>query len=161
MNLSISKTIRRLNRRVATDAAAKGGGVPLDKLYQTNLVNVNDPTIKESDTPLYLHIPKTGGTAAGDYYACLGLVTSENLAISEGQSSHTIIDTHSVAGIQQAKQLQVVQRGIADMIITPLLPAAVEMFDSDHQARVFGLFRHPIEREVSRYYYRQIASWEP
>mmetsp|Transcript_13680 Transcript_13680/g.18339 ORF Transcript_13680/g.18339 Transcript_13680/m.18339 type:complete len:345 (-) Transcript_13680:94-1128(-) len=157
LDLPVSTTIRCLSRRAKMTGVAKGAA--LDELFQANLGDIINLMIKENDTPLYLHIPKAGGTAVIDYYRCLGLVTSENLYISEGRS-HIMLETHSVEGIHQAKDLEIVQRGLADVIFTPLLPAAMEMFDSNHQARVFALFRHPIDREVSLYYYRQIADWE-
>lgn len=35
------------------------------------------------------------------------------------------------------------------------------LFNPEHKGRMFALFRHPIERAVSKFYYLRKATWEP
>ena len=54
-----------------------------------------------------------------------------------------------------------VESGLVDIIFTTDVKFAVEtLFDSNHPGRMFALFRHPIRRLVSKFYYVQHATWE-
>ena len=39
--------------------------------------------------------------------------------------------------------------------------ASMMLFAPDRRARMFALFRHPVDRAVSKFYYLQKATWEP
>jgi hypothetical protein len=57
--------------------------------------------------------------------------------------------------------LGLVESGVVDMIVTSDPTYAVEnLFDATHKGRVMALFRHPIDRLVSRFYYLREAKWE-
>ena len=34
------------------------------------------------------------------------------------------------------------------------------LFDENHKGRVLAMFRHPVDRLVSKFFYLQIATWE-
>ena len=71
------------------------------------------------------------------------------------------VDTTSQKGILRAAKLGLVASGKADMIFTSDINfAAAHLFDSNHRARIFSLFRHPVDRSVSKFYYLQTATWE-
>ncbi|KAL7549028.1 hypothetical protein ACHAWF_015488 [Thalassiosira exigua] len=54
-----------------------------------------------------------------------------------------------------------VPSGVADLVVTSSLNFAVEhLYDDDHTGRVFALFRHPVDRLVSKFFYSQVATWE-
>ena len=54
-----------------------------------------------------------------------------------------------------------VSSGKADMIFTSDISFAVaKLFDNDHRARILALFRNPVDRCVSKFYYLQTATWE-
>mmetsp|Transcript_10737 Transcript_10737/g.16041 ORF Transcript_10737/g.16041 Transcript_10737/m.16041 type:complete len:341 (-) Transcript_10737:549-1571(-) len=139
----------------------------------TDIGYVTDP-IKETDTPLYWHIFKSGGSSMKAYYSCMGLVVAsrqgifdhiadETLQVIEDKSTghkYVNVDTADIVGMIRAKRLGLASSGLADIIFSPLLTPASNMFDAQHQGRFFALFRHPIERAVSMFYYRQVASWE-
>lgn len=73
------------------------------------------------------------------------------------------MDTTTAAGIQRAISMNLVQSGMVDIIFTPLLHDSSQLFNntSNQQGRVFGLFRHPVERAVSLFHYLKKATWEP
>ena len=73
-----------------------------------------------------------------------------------------LVDTTTPNGIQRAKSLNLVDSGLADIIFTPLLHDAAQLFNgTSHQGRIFCIFRHPIERAISLFHYLKKASWEP
>mmetsp|Transcript_17997 Transcript_17997/g.51543 ORF Transcript_17997/g.51543 Transcript_17997/m.51543 type:complete len:207 (-) Transcript_17997:54-674(-) len=49
---------------------------------------------------------------------------------------------------------------MVDVIFTMQFASVVPIFSQDFQARLFTLFRHPIDRAVSQFYYLQDATWE-
>jgi hypothetical protein len=66
-----------------------------------------------------------------------------------------------MAGLDQVAALGVVPNQQADLIVTPLITYASELFDASNKGRVFALFRHPVKRIVDQFYYRQAATWDP
>ena len=53
------------------------------------------------------------------------------------------------------------QSGLADIVIAQNLHETADLYTPEYRGRFFALFRHPIDRAVSLFYYRQIAHWEP
>ena len=71
------------------------------------------------------------------------------------------IDACSVSGLQTAHSLGFASQQPADAVFTSYFRQSMEyLFDDAHQAAVFATFRNPIEREVSRFFYVQHATWE-
>lgn len=72
------------------------------------------------------------------------------------------VDVISKAGILRAKKLGLVASKKADIIVTPnMMYAAEQLFDKEHKGRMMAVFRHPVQRVVSLFYYLQVADWEP
>ncbi|KAL3783294.1 hypothetical protein HJC23_007963 [Cyclotella cryptica] len=71
------------------------------------------------------------------------------------------VDTSNRKGLIRAKEMGLVESGKVDVIFTTDVKFAVEtLFDEEHPGRLFALFRHPIHRLVSKFYYMQSAKWE-
>ena len=72
------------------------------------------------------------------------------------------VDTTSLSGILRANEMGLVGSNKADIIFTHDISAAMNHlgFSPLNQGRALSLFRHPIERLVSKFYYLQTASWE-
>ena len=51
--------------------------------------------------------------------------------------------------------------GLADAVVTPFIYEANELFTQTAKGRLFTVFRHPIDRAISLFYYLQVADWEP
>lgn len=77
------------------------------------------------------------------------------------KASYVNVDSTSRPGVKRARRMGLVPSGLADMIITDD-PAFVvdELFDDSHRGRGLALFRHPIDRLVSKFFYLQKATWE-
>jgi len=148
-------------------------GLHLDYVLDNHTANVYDP-LKETDTAVYWHIHKASGSSVKSYYTCMGKVMVDRVGVSNGHHEDKQIavweneyhfrwvnvDSSTYDGLTRAKELGLGNSGLADVVVTALLPAALAVFSHSHQARVFALFRHPIDRAASLYYYRQVSSWE-
>jgi len=59
------------------------------------------------------------------------------------------------------KHKGLVPSGQADLIFSSFPDLAIEhLYDEQHKARVLAMFRHPVDRLVSKFYYLQVATWE-
>lgn len=104
--------------------------------------------------------------------ACLGLVTADqhgafsnrtaSLEVLTRKAAHYVnVDATSISGLQTANSLGFASQQPADAVYTAFLREATQyLFDGDHPAAVFALFRHPVDRAVSLFYYLQHATWE-
>lgn len=71
------------------------------------------------------------------------------------------VDTTTKSGILRAEKLGLVASKKADMIFTSDVNFAVQhLYDPSHKGRIFALFRNPVDRSVSKFYYLQTATWE-
>uniref|UniRef100_A0A7S4V8J3 Sulfotransferase domain-containing protein n=1 Tax=Ditylum brightwellii TaxID=49249 RepID=A0A7S4V8J3_9STRA len=149
---------------------------------ENNLADVNAPfgvgddvfgRVGRKNTPLYWHIPKAGGTSVRDFYRdeeCYGFVWAAScpqgaqclgMTKLKLDSNIPLVDTDSMEGLKHSKSLELVQSGFADIIsATRAYDATDILFDPIHQGRMFAIFRHPVERAVSMFYYLQQATWE-
>jgi len=98
------------------------------------------------ETILFWHIPKSGGSTAKSIYKCIGKKVS--IASQPGE-------------IMKLKHKGLVPSGQADLIFSSFPDLAIEhLYDEQHKARVLAMFRHPVDRLVSKFYYLQVATWE-
>jgi hypothetical protein len=143
--------------------------------FQQSMANIWDP-ILPTDTALFWHVPKNGGTTVADIMShCVDLVSASSIGASEGHGQEGFLEVltyhdkgryvnvnpASIPGINHAKQLGLAASGLADVVVLHRLHEGSELFDSMNRARVFCMFRNPIHRTVSMYYYLQQAKWEP
>lgn len=138
---------------------------------------------EESDSPVFLHIPKAGGSTIKDLIGtCHRKILASESGIAEGHgvedtialvgiggnpikgqepSVFVNVDTTTVEGLKRAKRLGLAQSGLADTIVTTYVHELHELFDKQHRGRLFAMFRHPVDRAVSLFHYLKYADWEP
>lgn len=63
------------------------------------------------------------------------------------------------AGIERAKNLHLASSNLADAMVSPLVYEASVVYSNLYHGRLFTLFRHPIHRAVSLFYYTQDMVW--
>jgi hypothetical protein len=97
-----------------------------------------------NDTEIAVVYPKSGENGSGT-----------------GRSPFVNVDTTTVEGIQRAKAMGFADAGLAGSVVTPFIYESNDLFTGSSKGRLFSLFRHPIDRAVSMFYYLQIATWEP
>ncbi|KAL7544857.1 hypothetical protein ACHAWF_008219 [Thalassiosira exigua] len=146
---------------------------------QHHLADVTDRPDPESETALFWHIPKSGGTTAKRLYQCMGRTLAHRVGADpryghdkdaevvvfephQGKDWKVVnVDTTIKSGINRAKRLGLVQSHTTDLIFT-MEPnyAGQQLYDEENKGRFLALFRHPVERAVSMFYYLQTATWE-
>eukprot|EP00580_Thalassiosira_gravida_P015395 CAMPEP_0201667290 /NCGR_PEP_ID=MMETSP0494-20130426/13531_1 /ASSEMBLY_ACC=CAM_ASM_000839 /TAXON_ID=420259 /ORGANISM="Thalassiosira gravida, Strain GMp14c1" /LENGTH=346 /DNA_ID=CAMNT_0048147173 /DNA_START=187 /DNA_END=1223 /DNA_ORIENTATION=- len=147
---------------------------------QYNLVDVTEYPDPTRETALFWHVPKSGGTTAKRVYECLGQTLANRLGAdprfghdqdeeivifhpfaTEPEIKFVNVDTTTKAGVVRAARLGLVPSGKVDMIFSTDVNFATEhLFDPDHKGRILALFRNPVDRSVSKFYYLQTATWE-
>ena len=135
------------------------------------------------DVPIFWHIPKAGGstvkdvigschrhTMATEFGVTDGHDQDKEIAVvyprvpgaeAEDRSPFVNVDTTTVAGIQRANAMGFADSGLAGCVVTPFLYEANDLFTPTARGRLFSVFRHPVDRAISMFYYIQVATWEP
>jgi len=146
---------------------------------QNNLVDIHDGPAQTDATNMFWHIPKAGGTTAKQLYQCMGKTLTIRIGIDPrhghdqtdeivvfppiaGKDWKTVnVDTTIRPGIVRAKKMGLVQSRTADLIFT-MEPAFAgeQLCDPQNKGRIMALFRNPVDRLVSKFYYLQTATWE-
>jgi hypothetical protein len=89
--------------------------------------------------------------------------TADHLQVlSHGNHRFINVNVFTAEGIHRAVELQLLSSGLLDFVTTDNLHQTMAklFLPSSSSARLFALFRHPVEREVSRFYFMQYATWE-
>ena len=81
--------------------------------------------------------------------------------VGQDRSPFVNVDTTTVEGISRAREMGFADSGLADAVVTPFIFEANDLVTPTARGRLFTVFRHPIERAISMFYYLQIADWEP
>mmetsp|Transcript_475 Transcript_475/g.944 ORF Transcript_475/g.944 Transcript_475/m.944 type:complete len:1172 (-) Transcript_475:117-3632(-) len=149
------------------------GNIQLPSIFE-GLANVDDLFQRGIDVPFYWHVPRSGGGTMNDVLgSCLQLTLAADAGGSEGrgeeqtlktihfsrQVSYVNVDTSTHQGISRAKKLNLVSSGLADVVISPLLHEASTLFTPTRRGRMFTIFRHPVERAASLFYFIQETQW--
>jgi len=149
------------------------------------LVNFKDSwdPFEKTDIPVFWHIPKAGGSSIKDAMGgCHRFVQATEFGITDGHDADTEvaivyprvpgdadtdrspfvnIDSSTVAGIQRAKAMGFADAQLADVVVSPFVFELNDLFTQTAKGRFFSVFRHPIDRAVSMFYYIRVADWEP
>lgn len=166
----------------STSSSSGGGSGSVSNLDALSNFKDNWDEWEPSDTPVFFHIPKAGGSTIKDIIGtCHRFYMATEAGITDGHDKDTEIaivypgggpkgvdrspfinvDTTTVAGIARAKEMGFADSGLADAVVTPFIYEANELFTPTAKGRLFTVFRHPIDRAISLFYYLQVADWEP
>ena len=159
-----------------------------DLVLDDHLADLTEPLLPNdggtrTDLPVYWHVAKSGGTTMKELVgACYGLTLASEIGgnlVGQGDKElrvveargkinneymgrHINVDVTTEGGIQRAASLHLAQSGLADVLVSPMLhDVAANILSRSHRGRMFALFRHPIDRLVSLFYYLQAATHEP
>ena len=79
----------------------------------------------------------------------------------QDRSPFVNVDTTTLEGIADAIEMGFAESNLAKTVVTPFIYEANDLFSLNAKGRLFTVFRHPVERAVSFFYYIQVAQWEP
>lgn len=122
---------------------------------------------RQSDSNFFFHIPRSGGSAIKEIAGkCLGKTLAAEVGVRDGHqedillqkveidgASYVNVDTTSIDGLHRAANLGLAASGLSDMIASSYFEEVGMLFDLGHKGRAFTIFRHPIERAVSHYWF--------
>lgn len=74
-------------------------------------------------------------------------------------SNFVNVDTTTIEGIERAKQMNLAGSELAEVIVIQHLYEAEKLFDPNHRGRLFAVFRHPVDRAISMFYYLQYGKF--
>jgi hypothetical protein len=146
--------------------------VKIPQSYEVAFVDVSDTKIRQTDTPLFFHIPRSAGITVQDVLShCWNLVEASQVGTTNGHHTelelkvwrhedggrYVNVDTTTLDGIERAKRLRLIQSGLADVLYSTYLNEMSGLFSENYRARVFTMIRNPISRAVSMYSYLQEA----
>jgi len=137
--------------------------------------DLNEPFIRGRDTPFFWHIPRSGGVIIKTMLShCLNKTLATEVGLLGGHENDselkvvTVYDHKYVnvniatpEGIQRAKQMGLVRSHLADTLVSPHVDLIPDLFDPAHRGRAFALFRNPIDRAASLYYYLKETNYPP
>ena len=154
-----------------------------DTLPELNNFKDSWDPYEPTDIPMFWHIPKAGGSSIKDALGgCHRFVQATEFGVTDGhindvevaivypavpggadtdRSPFVNIDSSTVAGIQRAKEMGFADSQLADIVVSPFVFETNDLFTQTAQGRFFSVFRHPIDRAISMFYYIQVADWEP
>ncbi len=176
-NTKLFNNNRNLEQKKTTKRQKEGGSTIVLPPQFSNLVDLQDffdaKFDKTTVTPFFWHVAKAAGTSVQYYYSqCLTLIiaseiggsrASNNLEIikENGVKNHINVDTSTVQGIMHAKELGLAENNSVQLVISPLFfDATNELFTKNNKGVMFAMFRHPVERVISLFYYMQTATHE-
>lgn len=159
------------------DPPAVAGVFPWARNHLRPVDSVPEP---ETEVVVFWHVPRSGGTNLKSIYECMGRTIAHKAGVDPryghaseeeviafrpwpgvSRASYVNVDTTSRQGVERARRLGVVPSGLVDMIVTSNPTYVVEnLFDEAHKGRALALFRHPVDRLVSQFYYLREATWE-
>ena len=135
--------------------SSKESSAPIPDSFK-NIADVSDLPVKKEDVPFYFHIPRAGGSTIKDVLgSCLGLVgstgvgsrgknvpntTKLEVVTGKGGSRFVNVDTSTLEGIKNAKELQLIESGLVDYVVTQHLHAAAELFTENQPGRLVQIF---------------------
>ena len=151
------------------------------------LRDVSDLPVDTSvDIPYFWHIHKSAGSTMKHILYCMGRAQTRRVSSQEcmdtdselrtcrqdfgfGMSKNVInVDASSVPGIRRAAELRLANMTFPDLdrdgkefvVATSRVNEAMAILTPERRGRLFALFRHPVDRAVSKYHYIKIATWE-
>jgi hypothetical protein len=120
--------------------------------------------------PFFFHVPRSGGQAIKDIAGvCLSKVQACEVGVRNGHQTDTQlqivtienaryinVDTTTKDGIERAAMMGFGQAQMTDMVTSSyFLNAARFLFSEERPGRAFIIFRNPVHRAVSMYYFKR------
>lgn len=73
--------------------------------------------------------------------------------MDKGGVKYVNVFVTSPAGIKHARESGLASSGLADVVSSHLFTGSMSLFTEENKGKAFTIFRHPIERAISLFYY--------
>ncbi|KAL3821787.1 hypothetical protein ACHAXA_008780 [Cyclostephanos tholiformis] len=115
------------------------------------------------ETPFFWTIPRSGGNVVRTIMSnCLRLAEASELGAGSdqpfliveerGDKRFVNVDMTTTEGLARASSLKIASSGVPDVIISGDIHGVLQLFNNRNRVRIFAVFRHPMERAISKYY---------
>ena len=146
-------------------------GTPLPSIFE-NFAEVMEAS--DGSIPFFWHIPRSGGATMNDIFSiCHHLRVATNIGIVGGHHLDTNldlmdyegqkylnVDISTAQGIQRAVDMGFASSDLTDVAISSLLHDSAPLFTPLRKGKMFTIFRHPVDRMVSMFYFMQDTVWK-
>ncbi len=137
-----------------------------------NFAEVTDSP--KNTLPFFWHIPRSAGATMNDIFSiCYHFRVATNIGISGGHGvDETLqlvdlegqkfvnVDISTNQGIRRAVNMGFAESDLTDVAISSLLHDSAPLFSPKKKAKMFTMFRHPVDRMVSMFYFMQESVWK-
>jgi len=137
--------------------------------------DLKTPYVPGVDTPFFWHIPRSGGVVVKTMLShCLGQVLaaevgeldghendSELKVVSFSEHNYTNVNIATPDGITRALNLGLVPSHLSATLVSAHVDLIPSLFNANDRARAFVLFRHPVDRASSMFYFLKGTGYPP
>ncbi|KAL7552595.1 hypothetical protein ACHAWF_016421 [Thalassiosira exigua] len=137
--------------------------------------DVKTPFVPGRDTPYFWHVPRSGGVVVKTMLShCLGQTLAAEVGELEGhgndselkvitfsEHNYTNVNVATPEGIARALNLGLVPSHLSDTLVSAHVDLMPSLFNANDRARAFVLFRHPVDRAASMFYFLKGTGYPP
>ena len=137
-----------------------------------NFAEVTD--VSSSTIAFFWHVPRAAGATINDILSiCHRLHVATNIGIQRGHQDdaklslidfegqqYLNVDISTSQGIKRAVQMGFDSTNLVDVAISSLLHDSAPLFSPSKKGKIFTMFRHPVDRMVSMFYFMQDNVWK-
>jgi len=137
--------------------------------------DLKTPYVPGRDTPYFWHVPRSGGVVIKTMLShCLGQVLAAEVGeldghegdtelkvISFSEHNYTNVNIATPDGISRALNLGLVPSHLSNTLVSAHVDLVPSLFNANDRARAFALFRHPVDRAASMFYFLQGTGYPP
>jgi hypothetical protein len=137
--------------------------------------DLRTPFVLGRDTPFFWHIPRSGGVVLKTLLShCLGQTLAAEVGelnghhndqevevISFAEHNYTNVNVATPEGISRALNLGLVPSHLSDTIVSAHVDLVPSLFNANDKAKAFVMFRHPVDRAASMFYFLKGTGYPP
>ena len=127
-------------------ATATNNNIKQSIVITTPITETSSSSNKNDTAFLFWHIPKSGGTFVKAIYKC---IFGKSVSVLPNKAQ-ILLATSSSSSRRQKNNIDIAFSSMPDF-------AALHLFNPANKGRMMALFRHPVERLISKFYYLQVA----
>lgn len=148
MTTEVDSKMRNFLNTSISDVKALGFPLPVELQH---LGEISLP-LQQGDIPFFFHIPRSGGSTVKYLVGeCLGIVVASETGAGHDGEALTLfaspwgtrfpnVDTTTIAGINRANQLHLVQSVIVGMVYSPHFYAGASLFNHAQTGRYVNMY---------------------